>query len=73
MWCFFVADDTKEFYPVEKILKKRYKKDGSTEYRVKWQGYGRAHNEWVKETALSREALEIFNRKKWVYALIGLL
>lgn len=40
-----VADNG--FYPVEKVLKKRKKKDGKVEYFVKFLGYPEKFNSWV--------------------------
>jgi Chromo (CHRromatin Organisation MOdifier) domain len=35
-------------YTVEKILKKR-KRNGHTEYFVKWLGFSKKHNSWVRD------------------------
>ncbi|KAJ8045841.1 General transcription factor II-I repeat domain-containing protein 1 [Holothuria leucospilota] len=51
-----------EFFPVEKIVKKRTRK-GATEYRVKWQGYSSKYNQWVGEKSVTKTAVEAFLKK----------
>ncbi|PIK60338.1 chromatin modulator polycomb protein [Apostichopus japonicus] len=48
-----------DFFPVEKVLKKRQKK-GETQYLVKWQGYSSKYNQWVDAGSISKEALDMY-------------
>ena len=45
------VDRSDNIYPVEKILNKR-KRNGVTQYRVRYQGFDNSYNEWVKESDL---------------------
>lgn len=42
----------KDTFPIEKIMKKRYKK-GHMEYYVKYQGYSEKFNQWIPSTSLT--------------------
>jgi transposase InsO family protein len=39
-----------DYWQVEKIIRKRKKKNGETEYLVKWFGYAEKYNSWVPES-----------------------
>lgn len=41
--------DSPDVFKVERILQRRRKKDGSTEYYVKWLGYPEKFNSWVSD------------------------
>ncbi|GIY45143.1 hypothetical protein CEXT_80471 [Caerostris extrusa] len=40
------------FYPIEKIIKKKKKKDGKVEYFVKFLGYPEKFNSWVSSVKM---------------------
>ena len=44
-----VIKDKTSYWDVEKILRRRKRDDGTTEYLVKWVGYGNEHNSWVSD------------------------
>lgn len=44
-----VNKSPQDVWDVEKILKRRIRKDGTMEFYVKWMGYGNDHNSWVTE------------------------
>ncbi|XP_071846691.1 uncharacterized protein [Apostichopus japonicus] len=52
-------DEAADFFPVEKVLKKRQKK-GETQYLVKWHGYSSKYNQWVDAGSISKEALDLY-------------
>ncbi|XP_071843497.1 uncharacterized protein [Apostichopus japonicus] len=52
-------DEAADFFPVEKVLKKRQKK-GETQYLVKWQGYSSKYNQWVDAGSISKEAVDMY-------------
>ncbi|PIK60036.1 hypothetical protein BSL78_03034 [Apostichopus japonicus] len=52
-------DEAADFFPVEKVLKKRQKK-GETQYLVKWHGYSSKYNQWVDAGSISKEALDMY-------------
>ena len=42
-----VIKKDEDLWDVEKVVRKRRRKDGTMEYLVKWLGYGPEHNQWV--------------------------
>lgn len=49
--------ETKDEYEIEEILEKRKDEDGKIQYRVKWVGWSRRHNSWVKEEDIHADEL----------------
>jgi hypothetical protein len=47
-------------YAVE-YLRERRNRGRMIEYLVKWQGYGEAHNSWVKEADIHPGLIEVFH------------
>ena len=42
-------------FRIEKVIKRRTKKDGKREIYVKWLGYSSAFNQWIPETDIDDE------------------
>ena len=70
--------DESEEYVVERIIEKRFTKNGTAEYLVKWKNYGDHENTWEpNENMVHCEAMiERFERKarkRKIYELSGTL
>ena len=46
-----LVDKTDQIYAVERIINKR-RRNGKTEYRVKYMGWDSSHNQWISEEDL---------------------
>lgn len=49
----YISDDIEmkeKTYEIQYVYKHRLCTDGTNEYYVKWKGYGKKHNSWVKES-----------------------
>ena len=45
---------SQEVYRIEKVIRKRTRKEGEKEALVKWKGYGNKFNSWVPLSELKR-------------------
>ena len=44
-----VTKKNDDYWDIEKVIRKRRRKDGTMEYFVKYLGYGSEHNQWVSD------------------------
>jgi hypothetical protein len=58
------SDQESGFNPVEKVYRKRDINEGNSEYYVKWKGYGKKHNAWVKASDLTPTLQEKLKTRK---------
>jgi hypothetical protein len=59
-----VTTEEGEEYEVEEVLDSRYRR-GGLQYLVKWVGYPREENSWVKESGMrnARRKVQDFHRR----------
>jgi hypothetical protein len=50
-------EDEQKDYEVSYIIKHRKNEDNSLDYYVKWKGYNKNNNSWVKETDFNGKTL----------------
>ena len=51
-------------YPVDRVLRVRHGPGGDNEYYVKYKGYSKKHNQWVKSADMSPQLVEKATRLK---------
>lgn len=49
-----LANIAEDEHRVEKILQQRRNSEGHLEYLVRWRGYGREHDSWIRATDITR-------------------
>ena len=54
---------TPQFYEISRILGHR-EVAGTTEYRVRWKGFGQVGDEWVKSEDVTEEARATYTRAR---------
>ena len=50
-----------EIYRLDKVLRKRFKKDGTQEFFVRWAGYPEKFNQWLPAADVLQSGVAIQN------------